>query len=163
MDKRVLLALGILAAAAGSPAFAEQVRVASEQVRVAGEKGKMLHVNRDALIQAIYRVALSPNGSTVGTKCVMKLGHNRDEARQTVEVAISIARKSRTAENFKMLVDGRLPAGIVLDARERALLTQFALANHTGTIWDGRTWEGSALKASSPTVWDGRTWEGSSM
>ncbi len=154
MDRRVFLALGILAAAAGSPAFAEQVRVA-------GEKGKMLHVNRDALIRAIYQVALSKNGSTVGTKALMQLGHNRDEASQTTTLAISIARKSRTAANFKMLVDGRLPDGIVLDARERALLSKFALANHTGTIWDGRTWEGSALKASK-TIWDGRTWEGSS-
>lgn len=154
MDRRVFLALGILAAAAGSPAFAEQVRVA-------GEKGQMLHVNRDALVQAIYRVALSANGSTVGTNALMKLGHNRGEASQITAMAISIARKSGTAENFEMLVSGRQPSGIVLDARERALLSRFALAGNTGTVWDGRTWEGSALSAARKTIWDGRTWEGS--
>ena len=53
MDRRVFMALGILAAAAGSPVFAEQVRVASA-------KGELLHVNRlteDDMIMASPAIA----------------------------------------------------------------------------------------------------------
>jgi len=160
VDRRVFLALGVLAAAAGSPAFAEQVRVA-------GEKGKMLHINRDMLILAIYTVALSRNAQAVGVNALTKLGHNRDEARQMTTLAISIARKSKTAKNFKMLVDGRSSAGIMLDEREMALLRRVGSSTGgEGGIW-GRTWEGSEMIAAPrpgrpATVWDGRTWEGSS-
>lgn len=156
MDRRVFMALGILAAAAGSPVFAEQVRVASD-------KGELLHVNRGALIQAIYRVAMSGKASTVGGNALMKLGHNKGEAAQITALTISIARKSRSAANFEMLVDGREVAGVMLDDRERALLSRYSGGNAAGgSVWDGRTWEGSAYAATRlHTKWDGYTWEGS--
>ena len=156
MDRRVFMALGILAAAAGSPVFAEQVRVASA-------KGELLHVNRRALIQAIYHVALSGKASTVGGNALMKLGYNKGEAAQITALTMSIARKSRSAANFEMLVDGREVEGVMLDDRERALLSRYFGGNAAGgTVWDGRTWEGSDYAAARlHTKWDGRTWEGS--
>lgn len=152
MDRRVFLALGVLAAAAGSPAFAEQVRVA-------GEKGKMLHVNRAALIQAIYRVGLSRNGTSVGTKALTVLGHNRNEAARMAALGVSIVRKSGSPDKFAMLVNGGAAAGVALTGPEMGLLRRVA-SRPGSTIWDGRTWEGSA---SLHTKWDGHTWEGSEM
>lgn len=161
MDRRIFLALGVLAAAAGSPAFAEQVRAAREQ-------GGMLHIDRGALVDAIYRVALSRNGAAVGTRALTHLGHNRGEAAQMTRLAIGIARKSGSPESFRMIVDGRLPAGVRLDDRESALLRSVRAGGGSGG--PGRTWEGSAMTAAPrpgqgarPTIWDGRTWEGSEV
>lgn len=169
MDRRVFLALGVLAAAAGSPAFAAQVRAASE-------KGQMLHVHPAELVRAIYRVAMSRNGAAVGTAALIKLGHNRTEAAQMTGLAISIVRKCRSLDNLLMLGEGRRPEGVTLDDREMALLRSVgvprgAAAARTWEGSSGRTWEGSELAVSSGTGagddrlhtrWDGRTWEGSS-
>lgn len=164
MDRRVFLALSVLAAAAGSPAFAEQVRVA-------GEKGSMLHLHPRALVRSIYRVALSRNGQSVGTKCLVKLGHNRSEAAQMATLTISIARKCGSLENFLKLGSGKPLPDVRLDSREMALLRRVGVggAAAAGT-WEGssgRTWEGSAMVAGKPVgpaaIWDGRTWEGSAM
>ena len=169
MDRRVFLALGVLAAAAGSPAFAQQVRVA-------GEKGQMLHVNPTALVRAIYQVAMSRNGAAVGTRALVKLGHNRAEAGQITTLAISIVRKCRSLDAFLMLADGSRPAGVMLDDREVALLRRVGVPRGGAAgarVWEGssgRTWEGSEMIAAPrpgdnrpPTIWDGRTWEGSAM
>jgi hypothetical protein len=164
MDRRVFLALGVLAAAAGSEAFAAQVRLA-------GEKGQMLHVDGGALVKAIYQVALSRDGVAVGTRALTKLGHNPAEARQMTRLAISIVRKCGSYDNFLGLAGGKAPDGVKLDSREMALLRRVGVprAAAAGT-WEGssgRTWEGSALAAPRPgtpgTVWDGRTWEGHSL
>lgn len=166
MDRRVFLALGVLAAAAGSPAFAEQVRVA-------GEKGSMLHVRAADLVRSIYRVGLSRNGQSVGTKALVKLGHNRAEAGQMTTLAISIARKCGSLENFLMLGEGKRAPTVRLDDREMALLRRVGVPRGGpagARVWEGssgRTWEGSAMVAGKPVgpaaIWDGRTWEGSEM
>lgn len=170
MDRRVFLALGVLAAAAGSPAFAQQVRTA-------GEKGQMLHVHPAELVRAIYRVALSRNGVAVGTQALVKLGHNRAEASQMTGLAISIVRKCRSLDNFLRLADGSRPEGVTLDDREMALLRSVGVPRSAAGArsWEGssgRTWEGSEMIAAPGagagtsedrlhTRWDGRTWEGS--
>lgn len=126
----------------------------------------MLHVDRSALIDAIYSVALSRNGAAVGVRALTRLGHNREEATQMSRLAISIVRKSGSPENFRMLVDGRRPDGVRLDDRESALLRSVSASGGSGG--PGRTWEGSALAAAprpgqgaQETIWDGYTWEGS--
>ena len=167
MDRRVFLALGVLAAAAGSPAFAQQVRTA-------GEKGQMLHVRPAELIRAIYRVALLRNGAAVGTQALVKLGHNRAEASQMTGLAISIVRKCRSLDNFLRIADGSRPEGVMLDDREIALLRSVGVPRGGAAgarVWEGnsgRTWEGSEMIAAPrpgdnrpQTIWDGRTWEGS--
>ena len=152
MDRRVFVALGIIAAAAGSPALALQVERAQE-------RGQMLHVNRASLLDAIYRIGVADNGASVGAEALVALGHNREEASQMATLAVSIIRKAGSSTNFAMLVDGQRVPGVTLDARETALLRRVSASRGRD---GGRTWEGHSLRAAGG-IWDGRTWEGSAI
>lgn len=153
MDRRLFLALTTLAAAAASPVLAQQVARAVAT-------GEAHHISRDEVIRALYRTCTGGN-MALGIKALTELGHAPGEARELASQASSIAKKSMSFENFRMLLlEGRASKDFMLSDRETALIRSLH------TKWDGRTWEGSAMRAkprpAKATVgWDGRTWEGS--
>lgn len=151
----MFLALTTLAsAAAATPGFAEQVRLAAAT-------GNAKHITRDDLLRSVYKVSLSPKGEAVSNKALMELGYNKDEAARLTKLAMDIARMAGSYKGFVAVIDGNAPANVKLSSADTALLRPLVVrgaeAARLHTKWDGYTWEGSSIHVK----WDGRTWEGS--
>lgn len=154
MDRRVFAALLVLASAAeAAPALSAQL--------TAGQP------SGSAIVQSVYNVAISPNAQKVGTEAFTKLGYAPAEAGQMAGLSSSIARKAGSAANFAAIVRGATPAGVMLDARESAMIRTLAgklgggaggqTTRRAGATWEGtsgRTWEGSAVAVQNSSVRD---------
>ncbi len=155
MDRRILAALTILAGAAeAAPSLAAELRNAPAQGTAP--------VTRDSVLRSAYNVALSPNGGKVASAAFMKVGYSQAEADQMSLIAKSIAMKSGSYANFQMALEGRVPNGVMLNAREMALLRTISSLNpgdNTAkmkkTAWDGYTWDGHGAISAKPVVLDG--------
>jgi len=113
-------------------------------------------VTRDQVLQATYKLALSPNGNHEITWAFTQLGYSAGEASQMAGVTIALASKAGSYANFVGVIDGAKSASVALNAREMALLRTLAMRPGAGgslagfktwTGTSGRTWEGSATRA----------------
>ena len=161
MDRKLFLALTTLAsAAAATPAFAAEVQRAAAT-------GDVRHISGEPLLRTIYGMSTSPRGAELGKKALVQLGRNPDEAAQMTDLTKSIATKAGSYDHFRTIaMTGKVPKGVMLSARESALLRSIRghVPQPDAKSWDGdrgRTWEGSDTM--SKIVWNGRTWEGSKM
>lgn len=140
MDKKTILALLALASAAESPALAQQVRQAEKT-------GDAKHISQTDLLRAVYKVSLNGNGAE---KALIHLGYNAAEASQITKTASKIASDAGSYENFRSIVEGKVPKGIKLSEQETALIRSVTLTTGGGGRQGRRMWEGTK----------GRTWEG---
>ena len=156
MDKQLIAALSTLiaAAAATSGQAAELPYTASHGPATA--VGGVRAYSRDQVLQATYKLALSPKGSSEIAWAFTQLGYSAGEASQMSAVTVALASKAGSYMNFESVIDGKKSVSVNLNAREMALLRTIAMRPGSGgslmglktwTGTSGRTWEGSASRA----------------
>ncbi len=152
MDRKIFLALsGLIAAAAATSAEAADLPGGMAH-GPATTVGGVRAYSRDQVLQAIYKLAFSPNGNHEISWAFTQLGYAPGEASQMAGVTIALASKAGSYMNFESVIDGKKSVSVSLNAREMALLRTIAMRPGSGGSLAGlKTWTGSS----------GRTWEGS--